>query len=68
MARGPIESDVKMIVLICSRLADGPVNHPGCSPAHHSPEHMLLSVLPAEVLLLRPLSLLSADMLLPRER
>lgn len=55
-------------VVVCCRLADSAVDHPGRSPAHHALLHMLLSVLPTEVLLLRPLPLLSADMLLPRER
>lgn len=55
-------------VAVCCRLADGAVDHPGCSSAHHALLHMLLSVLPTEVLLLRPLPLLSADVLLPRER
>lgn len=57
-----------MHLLTCSRLADGAVNHPRGSPAHHAPLHMLLPVLPAEVLLLCPLPMLSAHMLLPRER
>lgn len=57
-----------MCLLTRSRLADRPVNHHRCSPAHHALLHMLLSVLPTEVLLLRPLPVLSTDMLLPGER
>lgn len=55
-------------VAVCCRLADSAVDHLGRSSAHHALLHMLLSVLPTEVLLLRPLPLLSADVLLPRER
>lgn len=57
-----------MCLLASSRLADSPVNHHRCAPAHHALVHMLLSVLPAEVLLLRPLPVLSTDMLLPGKR
>lgn len=56
------------VLLFFCRLADGAVDHPGRSSAHDAPLHLLLSVLPAEVLLLRALPLLPADVLLPRER
>lgn len=52
----------------CNRLADCPADYRGFSPPHHDVLHMLLSVLPAEVLLLHPLPVLSSDLLLSRER
>lgn len=58
----------KTCLLTCSRLADSPVNHHRCSPAHHAPLHVLLSMLPTEVLLLCPLPVLSTDVLLPGKR
>lgn len=52
----------------CSRLADRSADHHGRPPPHHALLHLLLSVLSAEVLLLRPLPLLPSDLLLPRKR
>ena len=63
-----VETSVIMWPLTCSRLADRAADHPRLPPAHHPPLRLLLSVLPAEVLLLRPLPVLSSDLLLPGER
>lgn len=58
-----------MFVVVCSfRLVDGSPHHPRCAGAHHPLLYLLLSVLPAEVLLLCALPLLPSNLLLPRER
>lgn len=62
------EISVSWLLLTCRRLADSPVDHPWCSAAHHAPLHMLLPVLPSDLLLLCALPVLSTDMLLPGER
>lgn len=57
-----------VVVSSCCRLADRPADYHWFSPPPHDMLHMLLSVLPAEVLLLRPLPVLSSDLLLSGER
>lgn len=57
-----------MRVVLCSvRLVDGSPHHPRRADARHPLLYLLLSVLPAEVLLLRSLPLLPRDLLLPRK-
>lgn len=58
---------LKECSVCCVRLADSAVDHVGSADAHHPAVRVLLSVLSAEVLLLRALPLLPADLLLPRE-
>lgn len=56
------------IFLTSLRLANGVVHHHRNPPAHHALLHLLLPVLPSEMLLLCPLSLLPPTVLLSRKR